>query len=89
MCWTQKFSFSRDLVILDLKLQLAKNDFKIIKKYDMHCEKATRKDTNKIAIKKILKEICLTAFQKSFVKIIHTPHFLLKSFLILFIIASS
>jgi hypothetical protein len=23
MCWTQKFSFSRDLVILDLKLQLA------------------------------------------------------------------
>ncbi len=24
MCWTQKFSFSRDPVILDLKLQLAK-----------------------------------------------------------------
>ena len=23
MCWTQKFSFSRDPVILDLKLQLA------------------------------------------------------------------
>ncbi len=23
MCWTQKFSFSRDLVILDLKLQFA------------------------------------------------------------------
>ncbi len=29
MCWTQKFSFSRDPVILDLKLQLAKP----IKKY--------------------------------------------------------
>ncbi len=25
MCWTQKFSFSRDPVILDLKLQLAEN----------------------------------------------------------------
>jgi hypothetical protein len=28
MCWTQKFSFSRDPVILDLKLQLAPFDTK-------------------------------------------------------------
>jgi hypothetical protein len=29
MCWTQKFSFSRDPVILDLKLQLAQNNLKL------------------------------------------------------------
>ena len=76
----------------DIFSPMTKNDFKIIKiikKYDMHCEKATRKDTNKIAMKKILKEICLTPCQKSIVKIVHTPHFLLKAFLILFIIAST
>jgi hypothetical protein len=38
MCWTQKFSFSRDPVILDLKLQLA-----LIKLFDFFCKKKKKK----------------------------------------------
>jgi hypothetical protein len=44
MCCTQKFSFSRDPVILDLKLQLAKIDTQKNRVFRVRIEYDTRKN---------------------------------------------
>ena len=68
-----------------------KNNFTIVKPSKKDQETLTEciKETTKLAIENILKEILLTPCQKSIVKIIHTPHLALKTFLVLFILVST